>query len=378
MTIIDRYLGLLFVKVLLICFVSLAGLYVLADAFNNLDEFFSYAKQRKGGLPVVLAEYYLPRFLQFFDKTAGMLAMIAVTFAITVLQRTNELTALMAAGVSRARVVLPLLIGAAIVSGLGVANREFGLPLVRGSLARNAQDWLGERSRKCTPRYDLQTDILISGKSTQAKERQIRDPQFRLPPELAAWGRQISADNAFQQPATAEHPAGYLLRGVKLPEDLPQLPSLALDQRPVLLSPVDRPWLKPDECFVVSMVSFEQLTVGGGWRQFLSSYELITGLHNRTIEPGADVRVTLHARLVQPLMDFSLVLLSLPLVLARGNRNIFLSAGMCGGLMAVLYFVLLTCHGLGSNYLLDPTIAAWLPLVVFGPVAFALARPLWD
>lgn len=378
MQIIDRYLVLLFLKVLVVCFISLVGLYIVIDAFANLDEFLAYGRKNEGGLAVVLAEYYGPRCLQFFDKTAGMLAMIAVVFVITLLQRSNELTALMAAGIPRSRVMLPLLLAAGAVSWLGVANREFGLPAVRGSLASNAQDWLGERSRKCTPRYDLRTDILIAGKSTKAKDREIEEPQFRLPVELAAWGRQIAAAAAFEQPATSDHPAGYLLRGVKQPTNLSELSSHKLDGQLVLYSPADTPWLAPDECFVVSVVTFEQLTVGGAWRNYLSSYELITGLHGRTLEPGADVRVTLHARLVQPLLDFSLVLLGLPLVLARNSRNIFLAAGLCGVVVAALYFVVFTCHGLGSNYLLDPTLAAWVPLVIFGPLAFTWSRPLWD
>lgn len=377
MTTIDRYLLLLFFKVLTICFVSLVGLYIVIDFMNNLEEFLTYLKHPEGG-PYVLVEYYGPRALQFFDKTAGMLAMIAVVFAITMLQRTSELTALMAAGISPSRVILPLLVAAGVVSALGVVNREFGLPAVRDSLSRNAQTWLGENARKCTPRYDIRTDILIAGKATRGKDRQIVEPQFQLPPELAVWGRQITAKAAYQSPATDQHPAGYLLTGVTQPANLSQLPSATLESETVLLSHVDTPWLKPGECFVVSMVPFEQLTIGGAWRPFLSSYELITGLYNETVEPGADIRVLLHKRLLQPIIDFSLVLLGIPLVLTRNSRNIFLAAGLCAGLMAVLQLVLLTCHGLGSTYLLDPLWATWIPVLTFAPLAYVVARPLWD
>jgi lipopolysaccharide export system permease protein len=38
----------------------------------------------------------------------------------------------------------------------------------------------------------------------------------------------------------------------------------------------------------------------------------------------------------------------------------------------------LVCHALGVNYLLKATLAAWLPLLMFGPIAYTLARPLWD
>jgi lipopolysaccharide export system permease protein len=379
MTIIDRYLLRLYLKWLLIGFVSLAGLFIVIDGFNNLDEFLTYGDHRLDKTAVVLANYYGPRMLWFFDQIVGLLAMTSAAFALTWMQRTNELTALLAAGISPARIISPLLAASVVVASLGAANRELGLPRVRDSLSRNAQDWWGVTGRKCTPRYDIRSDILINGKATYAKDRRIAEPLFRLPPELADWGRHISADNAYYQLATPEHPAGYLLRHVKQPANLASLPSLALSGPTVLRSPSDTPWLAADECFVVSVVTFEQLTVGGSWRRYLSSFELITGLRGQTIEPGADVRLTLHARVVQPLLDLSLVLLGIPLVLSRAGRNIFVAAGIGGGLVAGLMVVVLACNALGANYVLrSATLAAWLPLLIFGPIAYATARPLWD
>ena len=75
---------------------------------------------------------------------------------------------------------------------------------------------------------------------------------------------------------------------------------------------------------------------------------------------------------------FLLVLLGLPLVLTRNARNIYWAAAMGGGIAMVVFFTTMTCQGLGSNYLLDPVLAAWIPLVLFGPLSFTLARPLWD
>jgi lipopolysaccharide export system permease protein len=378
MTTFDRYLLRLYVKVLLVSLLCLFGLFVVIDAFGNLDEFLVYGRRKSGGVLAVLLEYYGPRLLWFYDRLGGMLAMISVAFVLTLVQRSNELTALVAAGISPARVMRPLLWASLAVAILGVANRELGLPLVRDSLTRNAQDWLGEEARKCTPRYDLRTDILISGKALYSKDRCIAEPLFRLPPELAAWGPQLIADNAFFQPKSAGRPSGYLLRGVRQPVDIVQRASVSLDGRPVLFSPRDTPWLKPDECFVASVVTFEQLAVGGAWRQYLSSTELIAGLRGQTIEPGADVRLTIHARFVQPLLDLSLVLLGIPLVLSRAGRNIFLAAGIGGALVGTMMIVALACHAVGANYLLDATLAAWLPLLIFGPFAYTAARPLWD
>ena len=100
MTILDRYVLRLYIGILLISFVSLTGLFIVVDAFNHLDEFISYSKQAGGPLQV-LGSYYGARTLWFFDRMNGVLAMIAAMFTLTMMQRNNEMTALMAAGISR-------------------------------------------------------------------------------------------------------------------------------------------------------------------------------------------------------------------------------------------------------------------------------------
>jgi phosphatidate cytidylyltransferase len=114
MGIIDRYVLRLYVKVLLICFASLTGLFVVIDALNNLDDLLNLGKQQ-GSLPTVFCEYYGARSLAFFDRTSALIALVAATFAVTSMQRSNELCAVMAAGIPKIRVVAPLLAGAAIV-----------------------------------------------------------------------------------------------------------------------------------------------------------------------------------------------------------------------------------------------------------------------
>src|SRR5688572_12737396 len=203
MTIFDRYLARLYFKVLAVCFLSFVGLYVVIDGFNNLEEFLSNGKRHAWGTAGVLVSYYGPRMLWLFDYMAGILAMVSAGFVLTWMQRTNEMTALVAAGIPPARILRPALAASIAVALLGALNREVGLPSVRDVLTGNAQDLNGLTPRKCTPRYDLRTDILIGGKQTFAKDRRIAEPLFRLPPEAAVWGRQIAAEQAFYQAATA-------------------------------------------------------------------------------------------------------------------------------------------------------------------------------
>jgi lipopolysaccharide export system permease protein len=294
MTVVDRYLVLVYVKVLIVGFISLAGLFIVIDGFNNLDEFLNYGNHQFLETLQVLVAYYTPRLLQFFDQVAGPLAMFAAAFVLTSIARNNEMTALMAAGIGPARIIRPLLGASIVVSLFAAANREVGLPRVREALSKNAQDWLGESTRKCTPKYDIKSDILITGQGTIAKEKRLAKPVFRLPKEFAAWGRQIAAESANYLTATMEHPTGYVLHAVTQPANLAQLASCALGDELILYSPREAAWLKPDECFVASAVTFEQLAVGNAWRKHLATSELVGGLRNQTIEPGADIYLTLH------------------------------------------------------------------------------------
>lgn len=377
--VVDRYALGLFFKLVLVCFVSLAGLYIVIDCFGNFQEFSTYGKKLEGGIFKVLAAYYGARLFWFFDLTAGVMAMVAGLFAVTWMQRANEMTALSAATIPPYRIVKPLAFAAAFVAALGVANREVCLPQIRERLAKNAQDWLGETAKPCRPMFDMQSGLLISGKFTFANEKRIEAPKFsQFPDELRSWGRQIIADNAYYQAATPQHPGGYLLRDVHQPANLAELKSLSLDGRPILYSPADSPWLQPGECFVASGVNFEQLTVGAAWQQYLSTGELVSGLRNRSLDYGANIRVILHVRLVQPFLDMALFFLGVPLVMARRNTNIFLAALMGVLLIGGFFAVTMFSHWLGANYLLSPALAAWLPLLIFGPLAFALSRPLWD
>ncbi|NOY43019.1 MAG: LptF/LptG family permease [Planctomycetes bacterium] len=375
MMILDRYLLRQYVQIFVICFVSMMGLYIVIDAFGHLDQFSSYAKEN-GNLLAIIGEYYAYRSLSFFDRAGGILAMIAAIFTATWLQRHEELTAMLAAGISKFRVIKPLIFATIAVSLLGVANREFIIPTVRDELARDTNDLGGTESRDLEPRFDGRTDILISGQKTIAKEQRILEPTFILPSRLAQYDKQLVAENAYYQPATAEHPAGYLLDKVSTPKGIDNLASLQLDNEPIVITSRDAPWLKPGQVFVVSQVSFQILASGSTWRHYASTGELITELSRPSSELGADVRVAVHARLTQPVMDATLLMLGLPLMFSRRNRNVFLSIGLCLLVVVAFSIVTLACQSLGGLNLLRPTLAAWLPILIFLPIAAAMSQSL--
>ncbi|MCS7305609.1 MAG: LptF/LptG family permease [Thermoguttaceae bacterium] len=378
MGIIDRYLLRQFVQTFVICFLSLWGLYVVFDLFTNLEEFLQ-AGEKTGNLWGLIGEFYGYQAIGFFDRTSGLLALISAMATLAWLERHNELTALMAAGISKLRIAAPVVIASVVVTLLAAVNRETLIPRYRQQLARKTTDLLGDRPQVMAPCYDTSTKILFRGSAIYTKNQRIEKPDLLLPPGLDQYGTTLVAENAFYRAANQHHPAGYLLEGVRQPTGLDKRPSLRKDGQPVIITPLDAAdWLGPGQCFVVSDLAFEQLTGGLAWRQYASTRELIQGLRSKGLEFGADVRVTIHSRFVQPLLDLTLLFLGLPLVLRREMRNVFLALGTCLVLVAGFMGVVFACQYLGSIYLLSPSLAAWLPLFVFVPAAVAISEPLWE
>jgi lipopolysaccharide export system permease protein len=378
MRIIDRYLLRQFVQVFLICFLSLTGLYVVIDGFGNLEEFIEFARLKRTSVLGVMGQYYAFRTLSFFEATSGILTLIAAMFTVTWIQRHNEMTALQAAGIRKGRIVRSVILAVAVIAGLSAVNREFVVPKCRDQLSYNAQDLGGSNGRKFSPLYDNQSEILFRGGATFANKQRITDPDFLLPPALDVYGKQLSAANAYYLPPEEGKPGGYLLTGVKEPVGLENRPSIKLDGKPIILTPHDETWLKPDECFVVSGISFDQLAGGATWVKLSSVWELGQSLRNPSLDFGADVRVAIHHRITQPLLDMTLLFLGLPLVLSRENRNMFVAIGMCVGVVLVFMSVVLGCQFAGTNYFefISPALAAWLPLMIFVPWAVAVSDPL--
>jgi lipopolysaccharide export system permease protein len=369
-TIIDRYMLRQFLQVLVICLTSLIGLYIVIDAFSHLDHFVDYAGKH-GNLLQIMGVYYAYRGIAFFDRTSGTLTLIAVMFTITWIQRHHEMTALLAAGVSRLRVLRPVLFAAICVSLLAAANREFIMPNIREHLATDSKNLGGEQASLMQSRFDSQTDILLGGEKIVPASQKIVNPSFILPRQFERFAnQQLNAKEAVFLPAKGDLPSGYLLSSVSAPKALLKSPSLLMsDGKPVVFTPVGNDWLQHDQIFVASGVSFEFLAAGATWRDFASTNEMIQQLRSPSTDLGADVRVAIHGRFLQPFLDTTLLFLGLPFVVTRTNRNPFLSIGLCLAVVAVFMVSELACQSLGSGGWLNPPLAAWLPLLIFAPVA---------
>ncbi len=376
MRLIDRYLLRQFLQTFLICFISLAGLYIVIDAFNRLDDFggegVSFAEAAK-----TAGQYYALQSLSFFNRTSGILAMIAAMFTVTWIQRHNEMTALMAAGIPRLQILRPVLIAGVVVAITAAGIREFVIPGLRHELSLDSKDLSGENAVVLKPRQDYATDIRLGGSEAMLKSGTIVQPSFWLPPYASRFGMQLVAKTAQYKPTEGNRPSGYLLRGVSQPEGINRLVSLTdREGKPVIVTPTDADWLAEDEAFVVSGLSFELLAAGPQWRDLASTSELVRELASPSTDLGPDVRVAIHTRILQPFLDITLLMLGLPLVVSRGAKSPFIAMGLSVLVVTAFFLLALGGQALGATGWLRPSLAAWLPLIVFVPIAAAQSESL--
>jgi lipopolysaccharide export system permease protein len=154
---------------------------------------------------------------------------------------------------------------------------------------------------------------------------------------------------------------GWLLMGTNPPE---------LDgwERPELLEMID-----PGKYFLtVREADFDMITRNSKWFQFASTWHLYRELQKPDSSRAANMAVLFHTRLTRPILALILVVMGLSVLLRDQNRNVFISAGMCLVLCGLFFGAFFTCKSLGENDFLSPTLAAWLPVMVFGPLSVVM------
>lgn len=371
---IDRYILVLFLRTTLICFCSIAGIFVVFHAFTSMDDLLRQGQQQ-GGLLVVMLRYYGPYMLLLFDMTGAIITLMAFLFTVGWLRRTGELTAILSAGISHGRILRPMVYASLVIILVQLANRELVLPHYRNALSGKAKDISGEREERITPQMDYMNRVFLDGAGLIATQRLIREPRFRLDGNYTGFGELLMASTAQWREADENHGTGYLLEGVELPESIDAIPSLGLEDRMILLTRNDCPWLEPGQCFFTTAVRTDFLQTHANAKTRASLAELISRVRNPAVHNALDLQVLLHERMVRVPLDFGLILLGLPIVINRHGRNLFVMIGVAMFTVLAFFIVKTLGNALGSNGLwFSPSMAAWLPLIVVGPIAYVRYR----
>jgi len=380
-----------FLKAYVIVFIALVGLYVVIDAFSNLDEF-TEVTEGLGELASFMGWYYLLRMSLFYDRLCGVIAMMAAIFTVTWMQKNNELIAILAAGIGTRRVIRPVLISALMVNLLAVANQEFIMSRLGDELQKSSDDD-GKQKRPVGAREDV-NGIRLQGKNGDRETQTVTLFEATIPVSLAGRLMVLTADRARYIPedVPGRYRGGWVFREAQLSPDerdldgklaglLVKLDAEALKGLPDPgEAPKPKPWLnragKPgaeeSAYFLRTNVGFETMTRKRDWYLFAGTPELMSALADpSSAGERVEIAVFLHGRLLRPMLGLALMGLSLPLVLGGDGRNMFINLGLSLGTSALFYGSLFMFSYLANNDVLSPILASWAPLIAFGTLAVA-------
>lgn len=361
MSLLDRLLIRSYIKAYLVCLVSLLGLYIVVDLFTNIEDF---ANHSKGLLHVVkhIAVYYGYKVTQIFDRLCEVIVLLAAMFTIAWMQRHNELLPLLSAGVSTRRVVRPVLLAACGVLTLGVLNQELLIPRFGAILTYDRDDPTGEKEVIAHGAWEP-NEIYIHGYGGLRHKQMVRPFHVLIPESIAGNMTHVSAEQGYYlPPGDGPRSGGWLLVNTKQ-----ELKEVEIWGRG-LLERID-----PGKYFLrTTEVDFDALTRSRTWYALASTWQLRAELDRADTARLASMAVLFHMRLTRPILGMILLFMGLSVILRDQNRNIFISTGLCLVLCGVFFAALFTCKSLGENDYLSPALAAWLPVLCFGPLAFVL------
>jgi lipopolysaccharide export system permease protein len=359
MNLLDRALIRGYLKSYLVCLVSLLSLYIVVDLFPNVEEF---AENHKGLTPVLkhIGTYYGYKVPKIFDQLCEPIVLQAAMFTVAWMQRNNELLPLLSAGVSTHRVVRPVLFSACAMLALTGLNQELIIPRIGGYLLNSRDDPNGEKNLEVHGAFEPNM-IHIEGGVASRRERVVKEFNCLIPEGIARNMIHLQAREAYYYPpGNGPHSGGWLLTGASPPE--------LEEDYPGVLESLDR-----GKYFLHTReVTFDTVTRPRNWFICASTLQLFRELNRSDSTRLASMAVLFHMRLTRPILGLLLVFMGLSVILRDQNRNVFISTGLCLLLCAVFFAACFTCKYLGDSEFLSPALAAWLPVLGFGPLAFVL------
>ena len=141
--------------------------------------------------------------------------------------------------------------------------------------------------------------------------------------------------------------------------------------------PEQNSWLGSEQIFIASSVDTLYLAFPKEMSRNATLREMVNRSQHPTSSWSNQLKVDIHWRIVQPIFDMSILLIGLPLVISRGERNLFFSAGICLSVVMLMILVAIACQSMGASCVLSSaSLAAWLPIIVFFPFAAITYRLL--
>ena len=369
---LDRYIVSSFIKNYLISFFVLVGMYVVLDMVFNFDELVEVQERAgvsgfEGVFEIVraAADYYLYQLPVFFVHLSGMIPVVAAAFTLIRLSRFNELSAMLSAGVPLLRIASPIIICALVLNGLLLLDQELLIPTIIPKLARERQDAGRESTSSASQIAAMQDENNGVLNVARYKPDRVRPVMYeftlierneQLKPVSRLIARQADWDPDTQSWRLTE---GMRITGL-----------LAGTGRRIERNVgAYKSNITPEE---VSLYS------SGKYVEWLPTRR-IDQLLERPQQYGAlALQRVKHTRFTQPLVNVILLLLAIPCVMTREPTRLKAAATKCliltGSCLAVSFLAQqMSGQPLNPQWAaMWPAVMAWLPILIFGPIAVFL------
>ncbi|MFZ3341617.1 MAG: LPS export ABC transporter permease LptF [Terriglobales bacterium] len=305
---------------------------------------------------LTVGEYLLnvtPYFLYYPIAPMSMLLAVLVTFGL--LQRSNEIIAIKATGISLYRIVIPVILASCLVAGLLFVSDQFYLPYTN-----KRQDELRNRIKGKPAQTYLRPDRKwIFGQHNDIYYYQLFDPDrdtfggvsvFQFDPHTFQITHRISAERAHWSSPMGRwvYEQGWerSLMGSAIENyhkfDVATYPQLA-----------EPPSYFKKEVKQSSEMNYEEL------KRYIHDLE----------QSGFDVvrlRVQLQKKIAYPLITLVMAVLAIPFAISAGKRSALAGVATAIGIGVLYWTISGLFEAMGNLSQLPPTIAAWSPNLVFG------------
>jgi lipopolysaccharide export system permease protein len=133
-------------------------------------------------------------------------------------------------------------------------------------------------------------------------------------------------------------------------------------------------WLGPGTFFLHTDLSYERLTRHSDWFYYETTPGLLRLLaEDAQVHRRSELVALVHRRLTAPLWLIILVLITITMSAGRPDRNLYFRLALNAVLNVAVQSLQALCVLLAQQNYLDPVLANWLPVLVFGPLSLALA-----
>lgn len=137
---LDRYVIRSFLWSFLLLFLVVMGLRIIADLSINMDEFLKIPNATAQQKMLNIVSYYSNQSVMYIQELGGIIIVISAAFTLGRMNHSNELTAMLASGVSLRRVVLPIIACAVLLDAMIMLDQEYLVPRMADKLVRNRDE----------------------------------------------------------------------------------------------------------------------------------------------------------------------------------------------------------------------------------------------